>query len=170
MRHEWNKSGKVDLLRRVDRPYLESLRLGAHPDSRNGILFEVASVLLAERERLRPLLERCFDHLTHADLGDHCTAVIHHGRGHQSSTACRLRGPHTVHFAVYGNYDQEARWTGDNACTGYHDDPPSESPEQERAWYAEQEARGGLRRSLVAAIRAELGKDDEPEDWPEGKS
>lgn len=53
-----------------------------------------------------------------------CTAKIHHGPGHQSITSCDRRGPHKVHHAFYGRYDQEAFWVGDRVTTGYFDDLP----------------------------------------------
>jgi hypothetical protein len=72
-----------------------------------------------------------------------CDAVIYHGPGHQSRTRCRVKGPHTVHEAVYGD-SQFAQWTDGQylrslkaagvdppswvtekvAMTGYFDEPP----------------------------------------------
>jgi hypothetical protein len=40
-----------------------------------------------------------------------CTATLYHGPGHQSKTPCRVRGPHTVHEAVYGEGQLLAQWT-----------------------------------------------------------
>ena len=42
-----------------------------------------------------------------------CRAVIWHGPGHQSKTRCQVQGPHTVHRAIYGRFDDEAEWEGD---------------------------------------------------------
>ncbi len=53
-----------------------------------------------------------------------CQAVIHHGPGHQSSTKCQVSGPHQVHEARYGSFDQLARWEGDKIFSGAFDEPP----------------------------------------------
>jgi len=53
-----------------------------------------------------------------------CTALIFHGPGHQSRTKCMLRGPHTIHKAYYGRYEQLAQWEGDSAFSGFFDEPP----------------------------------------------
>lgn len=74
-----------------------------------------------------------------------CTAAIHHGSGHQSSTRCYVKGPHTEHEAVYGSHNQYATWTDGSylraleaagvekipswvdegtAMSGYFDEPP----------------------------------------------
>jgi hypothetical protein len=53
-----------------------------------------------------------------------CNAVLHHGPGHQSKTRCELVDEHEVHECHYGVYDQLAQWRGDEACTGFFDDPP----------------------------------------------
>lgn len=58
-----------------------------------------------------------------------CKAIIYHGPGHQSRTRCYLTGPHEVHEAEYGCYCQLARWRGDEAFTGYFDEPPQQSPD-----------------------------------------
>jgi hypothetical protein len=55
-----------------------------------------------------------------------CLAEIWHGPGHQSRTRCHLRGPHDIHCAVYGCYDQVARWRGKQVFSGYFDEPPEE--------------------------------------------
>jgi hypothetical protein len=53
-----------------------------------------------------------------------CDAVLWHGPGHQSRTKCRIKGPHTIHRAVYGSGRQQAEWCGDEAMTGFFDEPP----------------------------------------------
>ena len=52
-----------------------------------------------------------------------CISVLHHGPGHQSKTFCSLTGEHDVHNAVYGCWNQEMSWKGDEAFTGYFDEP-----------------------------------------------
>ena len=52
-----------------------------------------------------------------------CEAIIWHGPGHQSKTRCMLTGPHKIHKTIYGQHDQEVRWRGDEAFTGFFDDP-----------------------------------------------
>jgi hypothetical protein len=57
-----------------------------------------------------------------------CPAKIWHGPGHQSSTPCRLGGEHEVHEAVYGEFNQFARWRtradGKHTFTGAFDEAP----------------------------------------------
>lgn len=53
-----------------------------------------------------------------------CSAVIHHGPGHQSKTRCGLTSPHEIHEAVYGSLRQFAEWRGDAVTTGFFDEPP----------------------------------------------
>lgn len=51
-----------------------------------------------------------------------CQAYICHGPGHQSKTRCTTRRPHAVHYTeIDGDY---ATWVGDEAMTGFFDDPP----------------------------------------------
>lgn len=52
-----------------------------------------------------------------------CLATLWHGPGHQSSTYCQVKGPHKVHKAVYGSFEQEMEWKKKKAFTGYFDDP-----------------------------------------------
>lgn len=52
-----------------------------------------------------------------------CTARLHHGPGHQSSTFCNLKGKHTVHQTRYGRDEQVSQWRGKHGFTGYFDDP-----------------------------------------------
>ena len=52
-----------------------------------------------------------------------CIARIHHGAGHQSSTWCDVRGPHRIHHAIYGEFDQEMEWRGLEAYSGFFDEP-----------------------------------------------
>ncbi len=52
-----------------------------------------------------------------------CNAQLWHGPGHQSKTYCQVKGPHKIHRAVYGCYDQEMEWKGKKAFTGYFDEP-----------------------------------------------
>lgn len=60
--------------------------------------------------------------------GAACTAKIWHGPGHQSSTTCTVGGEHEVHEAVYGEFNQFARWRtradGKHSFTGVFDEPP----------------------------------------------
>ena len=53
-----------------------------------------------------------------------CEAVIFHGPGHQSRTRCHLTGLHEIHETYYGSYDQFACWRGDEAISGFFDEPP----------------------------------------------
>ena len=55
-----------------------------------------------------------------------CQATIYHGPGHQSKTRCYKKGPHKYHEAVYGRYEQFARWLGDKIFSGFFDEPPTE--------------------------------------------
>ena len=59
-------------------------------------------------------------------LEERCNAVLFHGPGHQSKTNCQKVGEHEKHYAIYGAYDQEAEWYGDESSTGFFDDPPIE--------------------------------------------
>lgn len=52
-----------------------------------------------------------------------CNAQLWHGPGHQSKTYCQVKGPHKIHRAVYGCYDQEMEWKGKKSFTGYFDEP-----------------------------------------------
>lgn len=99
-------------------------------------------------ESARPMLpttEAEMDAMVEAarDQLDHCYAFIHHGPGHQSKTRCRMREPHTVHVALYGD-NTYAEWTDGSyirqlesggyeipawvdkgtAMTGFFDEPP----------------------------------------------
>lgn len=58
-----------------------------------------------------------------------CKAVIYHGPGHQSRTQCYLTGPHEVHETRYGGFDQLARWRGEEAFSGYFNEPPPDPDE-----------------------------------------
>lgn len=53
-----------------------------------------------------------------------CEAVLFHGPGHQSKTRCRIEGPHEVHETIYGSDRTQATWQGDEAMTGFFDEPP----------------------------------------------
>lgn len=53
-----------------------------------------------------------------------CTSRIFHGPGHQSSTYCTEKGPHTTHSAVYGSQSRYAEWTGEQASSGFFDEAP----------------------------------------------
>lgn len=79
-----------------------------------------------------------------------CQAKLHHGPGHQSTTECEVRGPHTMHVVHY-NGGQRATWTDGHylrdlaesdikittlmrkyekdAMTGFNDEPPEEEDE-----------------------------------------
>lgn len=61
--------------------------------------------------------------------GADCTAIIHHGPGHQSTTSCELKGQHDRHRAIYGADRQEARWKGEEVFSGFFDEPPQFSEE-----------------------------------------
>lgn len=54
-----------------------------------------------------------------------CTAELHHGPGHQSTTRCELTGAHEVHEGHYHG-GIRATWRGQTATTGYFDEPPQE--------------------------------------------
>jgi hypothetical protein len=41
-----------------------------------------------------------------------CPAIVCHGPGHQSRTHCQAIGPHTVHHATFGEFDDYLGWTG----------------------------------------------------------
>jgi len=53
-----------------------------------------------------------------------CCAVLCHGPGHQSKSYCQKKGPHKIHEAVYGCYDQRATWKGMKKFTGFFDEAP----------------------------------------------
>lgn len=57
-----------------------------------------------------------------------CEERIWHGPGHQSSTRCRITGPHEIHEAVYGEFNQFAQWRkkpdGLLTFSGVFDEPP----------------------------------------------
>lgn len=53
-----------------------------------------------------------------------CNAIICHGPGHQSRTFCQVKGKHKIHRAIYGSYNQEAKWKEDEICSGYFDESP----------------------------------------------
>jgi len=55
---------------------------------------------------------------------EQCLAVIFHGAGHQSRTLCQVGGKHRIHKAIYGEFEQEAEWLGDEAYSGYFDEAP----------------------------------------------
>ena len=55
-----------------------------------------------------------------------CEAKIWHGSGHQSKTDCTLAYNHTVHYCVYGSYQQEALWTGNETYSGFFDEAPGD--------------------------------------------
>lgn len=55
-------------------------------------------------------------------MNDECEAVLWHGPGHQSKTACQLKGNHEVHAALYPS--GYATWRGRSAMTGFFDEPP----------------------------------------------
>jgi len=53
-----------------------------------------------------------------------CSALLWHGPGHQSRTYCQNADEsHLVHFATYGSDDNYMEWSGDEAFTGYFDEP-----------------------------------------------
>jgi hypothetical protein len=62
------------------------------------------------------------------DTGGRCLAVLYHGPGHQSKAQCQVVGEHEIHEAVYlGTF---AQWRGDEATTGFFDEPPKLDDEQ----------------------------------------
>lgn len=63
-------------------------------------------------------------------MSGECDAVIWHGPGHQSRTHCDVTGEHTVHHAIYGEFRQEATWTGGAINSGFFDEPPSVEDDQ----------------------------------------
>jgi len=77
---------------------------------------------LLEKQRLDTRIE-----MLEWFLGSQCYAKIWHGPGHQTDTNCRVEGPHEIHRASYhGPYNNfgEASWRGDEAHSGYFDEPP----------------------------------------------
>jgi hypothetical protein len=70
---------------------------------------------------LRPRLPWCSCFL---DNHEGCYAVIWHGPGHQSHTHCQIAGPHKIHSARYGEFDQWAEWKTMKVFSGYFDEPP----------------------------------------------
>jgi hypothetical protein len=61
-----------------------------------------------------------------------CKAVLHHGPGHQSKAYCKIIGKHSIHYTTYGN-EISCYWKGDEAITGYFDEPPETSDKLQ--WY-----------------------------------
>lgn len=57
-----------------------------------------------------------------------CDAQLFHGPGHQSRTTCTVKGPHTIHHVVYGEFEQDATWKGGDAFTGVFDEPEGIHP------------------------------------------
>lgn len=54
-----------------------------------------------------------------------CPYAVFHGPGHQSRTRCRIRGPHEVHEAIYGEFNQYATWRGESdSSSGVFDEAP----------------------------------------------
>lgn len=43
-------------------------------------------------------------------IDDSCTAKLHHGPGHQSSTKCDVVGPHDEHHCRFGRHNEDAYW------------------------------------------------------------
>ncbi|MBT7930201.1 hypothetical protein HN682_09930 [Candidatus Peregrinibacteria bacterium] len=60
-----------------------------------------------------------------------CKAILYHGNGHQSKTKCRVKGIHTIHNAIYGHDYEEMSWVGDEACTGFFNEPLSLKQQEE---------------------------------------
>lgn len=58
-----------------------------------------------------------------ADALEPCTAVVHHGPGHQSTTLCQLKGPHDVHL-VWPPSNGCWEWRGAEVTTDYFDELP----------------------------------------------
>jgi hypothetical protein len=85
---------------------------------------DTANVLEAKADAFRESAEIVAEVITTHTR--RCTAIIWHGPGHQSKTTCEVRGPHEVHYAIYGEMRQEAEWRGDEVMTGFFDEPPEE--------------------------------------------
>lgn len=72
-----------------------------------------------------------------------CPAYILHGPGHQRKTYCTILGRHLIHEAIYGIYEWQARWRGEEASTNFFDEPPPE-PEPEPEPKPEPRKKGGM--------------------------
>lgn len=70
-------------------------------------------------------VHRALDELP-VEADEPCVARIHHGPGHQSTTECRLKGPHVKHEAVYGSERSFAEWYGWDIMSGYFDEAPGD--------------------------------------------
>lgn len=91
---------------------------------------------LAAIERPKTVCHSCEDKRWQRSRGG-CTALLHHGPGHQSSTYCIARpGQHRkengrlLHVASYSGGFME--WHGQHGCTGYFDDPVDDPKSGER--------------------------------------
>ena len=60
--------------------------------------------------------------------GPECNAVIHRGKGHQSTAKCIRRGRHSTHT------DGQNYWKKQEDFTGYFDESPLEGIEDEDDW------------------------------------
>ena len=62
-----------------------------------------------------------------------CESILYHGPGHQSKTHCEKTGKHIIHFTRYGSNQTPCLWKGDEAITGFFDEPPNRQEELELA-------------------------------------
>jgi|SRR6185503_4951501 len=106
-------------------------------------------------ERPKVVCHRCVDHRWQRERGG-CTAELHHGPGHQSTTYCevqsgkhRKEGGRIVHSARYNS--GEMVWHGRHGCTGYFDEP-TDDPKSGERWEG---ARGALYSSKTRADESE---------------
>jgi hypothetical protein len=126
---------KVEIVRCADRGK-------AHPSGRAPIskMKNVMGVMVLDEMLPSRVIRREMDERRkHAQ----CCARIWHGGGHQSGTYCEIEGPHDMHKAVYGEFNQLAEWrTGQfvenyalagadwwdprDGITGFFDEPPQE--------------------------------------------
>jgi len=72
--------------------------------------------------------------------GEPCKATISHGPGHQSQTNCDVHRVHTVHHAIYGEFERDAYWKGDSTSSGYFDSWADEQGGLEAEFYQEARA------------------------------
>jgi hypothetical protein len=65
-------------------------------------------------------------HPDKCEIREYCTAILYHGPGHQSKAHCEKTGKHTIHFVEYGNYQTPCYWKGNEASTGFFDEPENQ--------------------------------------------
>lgn len=81
-------------------------------DSSTVYQFEMAAITLGDCKNIRAVYAKAKQWSDWQKV--ECSAVVHHGPGHQSKTHCQRKGPHTEHYAMYGSYNDEIEWEGDS--------------------------------------------------------